>query len=409
MSGVRRVMFFLRALVGRFYADHCLMRASALAYASLLSIVPLLAVMFSVLKGLGVQRRLEPILLANLSLSPETTHAIIEYIDRTNVGTLGTLGAATLIFSAVSVLSSIESSFNVIWRVSRARSIWRKVTDYVSVVMLTPFLMLAAVAITSSLRAQHVFELATRTQIVGSAVMHGLQVAPPLINAIAIGILYAVMPNRRPSFVPLAVSAAVAGVAWYIVQWLYVSLQIGAARYNAIYGALSQLPVTLVWLYVSWVIVLGGAELGAILEFGPEHAGASRWNTAALALHILIRAAELFSGAATPLNTRNLARELGVGIDAVKDSIAELERRGWLVAVDADDARYVLGRDPAQIELAGLAEITQLGKLPRGCDQRVAGVLQEVARSEQQAWQKWRLVDLIGGAVPKQGSRSGAS
>ena len=107
------------AAVRRFLADQCLMRASALAYISLLSIVPLLALMFAVLKGLGVQHRLEPLLLSRLSLDQETSDLIIGYIDRTNVSTLGALGAATLVLTVVSVLGNVQTSFNAIWRVRR--------------------------------------------------------------------------------------------------------------------------------------------------------------------------------------------------------------------------------------------------------------------------------------------------
>src|SRR6478672_7607883 len=124
----RGPMEIIGAVTQRFYDDQCLMRASALAYTSLLSMVPLLALMFAVLKGLGVQHRLEPFLLSRLSLSPETTELIISYIDRTNVSTLGALGAATLILTVISVLGTIEGSFNHIWRVTRQRSLWRQVT-----------------------------------------------------------------------------------------------------------------------------------------------------------------------------------------------------------------------------------------------------------------------------------------
>src|SRR5215470_357141 len=111
-----RALQFVRAVPQRFFADGCLLYASALTYTTLLSLVPLLALMFAVLKGLGVQHRLEPLLLSRLSLSPDTNELIIGYIDKTNVSTLGALGAATLVFTVISVLGTIEASFNHIWR-----------------------------------------------------------------------------------------------------------------------------------------------------------------------------------------------------------------------------------------------------------------------------------------------------
>ena len=264
----QRAVAFIVAVARRFYSDRCLTHASALAYASLLSIVPLLALMFAVLKGLGVQQRLEPLLLSRLALDPETVTQIMGYIDRVNVGTLGTIGVAALMLTVVNVLGSVETGFNYIWRVRRSRSWLRKATDYLSVLLLTPFLLLGAVAITSSLQVQHVLQWLLGVQYVGDALVQTLRLTPLVMNAVALGVLYAVMPNRQPSMRAIVVGALVAGAAWQVVQVGYVMMQIGVAKYNAIYGALSQLPLLLVWLYISWAVVLAGAELAAVCEFG---------------------------------------------------------------------------------------------------------------------------------------------
>src|SRR5580765_7913153 len=132
LAQIQAIPRFVGAVIRRFIADKCLLHASALAYTTLLSLVPLLALMFSVLKGLGVQRRLEPLLLSRLALTPETTEQIIGYIDATNVATLGALGAALLVLTVITVLGAVESSLNHIWRVHEGRTYWRMVTDYFS-------------------------------------------------------------------------------------------------------------------------------------------------------------------------------------------------------------------------------------------------------------------------------------
>jgi membrane protein len=394
---MRRLGLFLVAVGQRFYDDQCLMRASALAYTSLLSIVPLFAVMFSVLKGLGVQHRLEPVLLSRLSLSQETTDSIIGYIDRINVSTLGALGAVALLLTVVSVLGSIEASLNNIWRVTAGRTVWRKITDYLSVVLLTPFLLLAGVAITSSMQMQRVLDWLLGIQYVGVAVTECLSILPVVMNALAIGMLYAVMPNRRQAPLAVILGALVAGAAWQTVQWAYIKLQIGFANYNAIYGALSQLPVTLVWLYVSWAVVLAGAELAAVYELGAAAAGLGfvPVNQAVIALEVLLRGARAFAGAGGSIDPLAVARALGVDAGVVASITDSLVRRGWLAAADGDGRRYVLARDPASIELGALLEAQDDWGVPSGSDPRVQRFLQAMRAAERRAWATWRLADML--------------
>jgi membrane protein len=393
-----------RAVAWRFWDDGCLLHASALTYTTLLSLVPLLALMFAVLKGLGVQRRLEPLLLSRLSLDPEATERVLTYIDHTNVGTLGALGAAALVATVVSVLGSIEGSFNHIWRVRRGRTWRRKATDYISTVLITPFLLLGAVAITSSVREQALLRWMLQTEYVGQAAVRLLGLAPVVINAVALGILYAIMPNRRPHVASIVAGAIAAGCAWQVVQREYVSLQIGVAHYNAIYGALAQVPVTLVWIYVSWAVVLAGAELAAVWEFGPQSAGATtttyRW---AVALHVLLRAAEHFRSGGGPVAPQPLARELRTDRALVAETAEKLRRRGLLVALEGPEESYVLARDPATIDLAALPELMSGNDVPPGCDPRVRAQLDQLQLDQQAQLRRHSLADLCGHRVKTAG------
>ncbi len=394
---VRALVRFFVAVARRFYDDRCLMHASALAYASLLSIVPLFALMFAVLKGLGVQRRLEPLLLSRLALEPQSIQQMIGYIDRTNVSTLGAVGAAALVFTVISLLGSIEASFNTIWRVRRSRSIWRKATDYLSVVLLTPLLLLVAVTITSSLHMQSVLSWIVQGEFVGNAVLQSLRVAPIAMNAIALGILYAVIPNRRPLPAAIIIGALLAGGAWQAVQWSYVVLQIGVARYNAIYGALSQLPVMLVWLYVSWAVVLAGAELAVVYEVGVDAAERPGQvvSRRAVALHLLVRAAEGFRGPGGGIDLRQLARQLQVSADVAEEVAESLASCGWLAAVEGRSPSYILAKDPAAISFGELDDLPATGRVPSACDRRARDLLDEMASQERAEWGRRSLSDLL--------------
>jgi membrane protein len=391
-----RILTFPVAVGKRFYEDNCLLHASALAYVSLLSMVPLFAVMFAVLKGLGVQRRLEPMLLSRLALDQEVVDQIIGYIDRTNVGTLGALGVALLLLTVISLLGSVEASFNHIWQVQSGRSFWRKATDYVSVVTLTPFLLLAAVALTSSIEQQSMLRWLLQTEFIGEAMLLSLRLAPVAMNVVALGVLYGVMPNRRPYWPAIVIGALVAGAAWYGVQLTYVRMQIGVARYNAIYGALAQLPVTLAWLYVSWTVVLAGAEVAAVFEVGADSLNrAVRPSRRAVALELLLQAGKRFRSTGEAIEPRAMARHLDSSVGTVREVVDSLIKAGWLAPVEGAEERYILARDPATIDLEHLERLVNVDAVPPRCDPRVGHALAEVDDARAQALRKWSLADLL--------------
>lgn len=394
---ILRAWRFVQALGLRFYDDGCLIHASALAYTTLLSLVPLLALMFAVLKGLGAQGRLEHWLLTQLGLSTDVTERIVGFVAGTNVSTLTSLGVVTLLFTAISVLGNVEASLNHIWRVRTGRMWWRKVTDYMSVVLLTPFLLLAGFGATSFLAEQQTLKGLLENEVIGEAWAQALSLVPYGFNVLALAIVYTVMPNRRPNFRGIVVAAIVAGVSWQIVQVAYVQLQIGVVRANLLYGALAQLPVTLVWVYVSWTIVLAGAELAALIEFGLDAAELEDtppqpW---AVAIHLLLRAAERFSGPGGGVQPRELAREIQVGSNVVEDVAVSLHESGFLAALSGSRGLYVLGRDPAAIELAEVAASLEEEVGARQWDVRVAGLLREGRRQRQNVLVGVTLAELL--------------
>ena len=246
-----------------FHTDRVLLHASALTYATLLSLVPGLALTFSILKGLGVQRRLEPLIMDRISAgSEEIAQQILNYIDKTNVTSLGTIGVITLLVTVVLVLSNIERAFNHIWGVDRPRSVTRKFADFFSVVLVFPFLLLAASSVNAFVEGRPTFlERLPGMSVMMEAWHLALQFAPHFFMVVALTFLYLFMPNTRVRFSAALVGGLVAGIALQVSQDLYIHFQIGASKYNAIYGAMAQLPVFLVWIYLSWAIALFGAEI----------------------------------------------------------------------------------------------------------------------------------------------------
>ncbi|PLX88183.1 MAG: ribonuclease BN-like protein [Desulfuromonas sp.] len=308
------------ALVSRdFLADRCLLRASALTYASMLAIVPLLALTFSLLKAFGVQNLLEPIILKNLSVgSEEVVASIIGYINNTQVGRLGALGLALLLVAVVSLLSNVEKSFNYVWGVDSTRSLMRRFSDYLSVVLVGPVLLISAMSMTTSLTSHDLVQKLLNMDVVGTLVLTLFKVFPYLFMWLAFAVLYVFMSNTRVEWKPALIGGMFGGTLWQVAQWGYVNFQVGVAKYNAIYGTMAALPIFMVWLYLSWAIVLLGLEIVyarqnlRVSGYDLRQGEVSTRAQEQVSLAILVVLAERFSRGETPLSQAELARLLAI-------------------------------------------------------------------------------------------------
>jgi membrane protein len=173
-------------------------------------------------------------------------------------------------------------------------------------------------------------------------------------------------------------------------------MQIGVARYSAIYGALAQLPVTLAWLYVSWTVVLAGAEVAAVFDAGGESPnGATRLSRRAIALELLLQAGERFRSKGEVIEPRQVARRLDLGTGTVREIIDALVKAGWLAPIEAVEEGYILARDPAAIDLEQVERLVSVDSVPPTCDPRVERTLAEVDDARASTLRKWTLADLL--------------
>lgn len=347
-----KVARFLEHVLRGFMEDHCLLRASALTYTSLLSLIPLLALMFAILKGLGVQRRLEPFLLEKLTIGSEEVAArIMEYIDRTNVSSLGVVGIVTLIITSVLVLKNVERSFNWIWKVKKGRSWTRTVSDYLSVLMITPICILLALSLTTYFGSDSFTQWMEAHWLMGGVLRFLIRASPYVVMWIAFAVFYLFMPNTRVNLASALVGGVVGGTLWQLTQWGYIRYQFGMGQYNAIYGALSQLPILLVWIYVSWVILLFGAEIAFAhenLERYTEKKAFSfqEWEPPAVeALQVLKIVGDRFLEGRDPFTLEELSRELSMPRSRLESRLRRLEELGW-IAPRREAASLILFRCP---------------------------------------------------------------
>lgn len=392
-----RLFVFLQTVyqIGSTFSLHQgTLRAAALTYTTMLSLVPFLAIAFSVLKGLGAQNALQPLLQQVAGDSEETISRIITYVNNTNVKSLGAVGLVLLVVTVISLLEGIEHSFNAIWGVQENRPLTRRFSDYLSVVVVGPILLLAATSMTTSLQSQWLVQWLIEHTYLGDTILLLFRMVPYLFIWMAMIFLYIFMPNTKVRFGSALLGGILAGTAWQIAQWGYFYFQVGMANYNAIYGTLAALPIFLVWVYTSWVIVLFGLEIvyahqhravSAAQLLSAEHTAATR---EVLTLSALLLVCSHFRDNAPPPATTQLTNELGIPVFEVEELLETLQNLHFLAKVGDNGSGWLPAHDPSVIMLDEvLTALRGSVPLPEECANTCSTAIEvlgreSVARSE---------------------------
>jgi membrane protein len=296
--------FFLKTLrvllssLRGFTESRCTLHASALTFYSLLSIVPVLAMGFGIAKGFGFERRLERELLHNFAGQEQVLSRMIGFarnlLENTQGGMIAGIGIVILFWTVMKLMGSIEASFNDIWRVKRERRWVRKISDYLTLMLISPVLVLLSSSVTLFITAE-VTEITEKVRLLGylsPMISFFLQLLPYGLIWMLFILLYLIMPNTRVNLLSGIIAGVIAGTAYNVVQWGYIFFQVGIARYNAIYGSFAALPLFLFWLQVSWLIVLFGAVLAhahqhiETLVYDPEQVEISHRQVQLLSLQV---------------------------------------------------------------------------------------------------------------------------
>jgi membrane protein len=262
----KQIKIFLVTIRG-FMENKVSLQASALTYYSIMSIVPLVAMIFGIAKGFGLDKLLQNELTSKFSGQQEVLNWIISFansmLERTKGGIIAGVGLALLFWSVMNVLSNIESAFNNIWQVKKGRTLFRKFSDYLAIMLIAPVFIIASSSATIYITTQI-------TTIVKSIALLGffspvirvfINMIPYVLIWIVFSIIYILMPNTKVKIGPAVISGILAGTIFQIVQWIYVKFQISVSSYNAIYGSFAAIPLFMIWMQTAWLIVLFGAEL----------------------------------------------------------------------------------------------------------------------------------------------------
>jgi membrane protein len=352
---VRTVVILVRDLA----RGQLTLRAMSLVYTTLLSIVPLLALSFSVLKAFGVYNQIQPALLSFLEplgeRGAEIARRITAFIENMNVGVLGAVGLALLLYTAISLVQKIEESLNYIWHIPRPRPLAERFSRYLSVLLVGPILVFSALGVTATVMSIDTVRELLAVDALGQAVQAASRLTPYLLVIAAFTFVYLFIPNTRVRLGAALIGGAVGGVAWQTAGWMFAVFVVSSNRYAAIYSGFAILILFMIWLYVSWLILLFGASVAFYAQH-PEYLYASGGEPRlsnrmrerlALSTMTLI-AGRFLSGERAP-SPPDLTRELRVPTHALQPVLDALERSA-LVARNADDPPACLpARDPSLI------------------------------------------------------------
>jgi len=336
---ISQVRVVLLALKG-FGEDKCYFRASALTFYTLLSIVPVFAMLFGIARGFGIEDMLESNIRRTLYGHEEVASRIIEFsrglLNNAHGGLIAGIGVLVLFWSVVKLLGNIEQSFNDIWGIKNARTLGRKLSDYLSVLFICPIFLVASSSITVLLSSQ-VQNIATKIHILNNPIVFWtLSLAPYVTMAIFFNIVYMFLPNTKVKPLAGIVAGIVAGTLFNLSQYAYVTFQVFTSKYNAIYGSFAALPLFLAWLQLSWVIVLFGAEVSFAVqnvgtyEHEPESLNVNYSLKRLLALLISKICVDRFYKAESPLTAVKIADLIDLPIRLVRQILFELVDVGVL-------------------------------------------------------------------------------
>ncbi|MGF1614416.1 MAG: YihY/virulence factor BrkB family protein [Gammaproteobacteria bacterium] len=329
--------------------------STSLAYTTLLSLVPLLAVAFSVLKGFGVQNQLEPILMQSLEplgdKGAELGRRILSFVNNLNFTVLGFTGIALLFWTVISLLQRVEEAFNAIWHVPSVRSWSRRFSDYLSVTLVGPVFMITAFSLTAVLLNNEMMQRVASLEPFGWIIVSLGQIIPYLLVCTAFAFLYAFLTNVHVRPVPALAGGVFASVAWYGIGRLFASFVASSSRYSAIYSGFAAAILFIIWLNIGWLIILVGAHISRYWQ-NPELLRHMNIDTSyddsqreelALEIMALISRAYYFDQPSWTLEAL-VARGYGCSPEQLENLIRSLQAKRLIVATQEEPTTYLPAR-----------------------------------------------------------------
>ena len=343
------------------------LRAMSLVYTTLLSVVPLIAFSFSVLQGLGVHNQLEPFLYDFLEPLGEQgaiiTTQVIELVDNVKGGVLGGISLAFFIYTAVSMVQKMEESFNYVWYVAKRRSLARRLTEYMIVLLIGPVIIVVALGMIASLRSNTLIQFFLTNEALGPILVATNKLTPYLLVTGVFTFLYMYMPNTKVRFKAAIVGGLVGGFAWASLSAIFATVVVYSSSKQAIYAGFAVAIFTLIWLYLNWLVLLFGAQLAyyiqnpAFLRIGRREPRLSNSMSERLALNIMLHVGRAFRDPEKSVTATEISDEMHLPSITLIPVLLALEEGGLLAATEKE--LLLPGKDMAAIRLQDILSIVR--------------------------------------------------
>lgn len=345
----------LNLSVRSFFNSDLQNRACGLTYQTLLAIVPALALLFAIARGFGFQNLIQSQLMSYFPAQRKALEAALSFVDSylatASEGIFVGVGIVFLLWTLISLLSTVEGSFNQIWSVAHGRSLWRKITDYTAIFLILPILMICASGITVFMSTA--IQNATPLKFLSPLFSTLLDLASLLLVWLFFAGAYMMIPNAKVKPGNALMAGALAGTGFIILQWLFVSGQVYVMRYNAIYGSFAFLPLLLIWMQLVWLITLSGAVLCYSSQNIVQYAFSDKISRISdgyrleIDLAVLTIAVNRFCSDQPPLDELSISKSYGIPITLVNAAARKLTGCGLLQRVVRMPGDEVTALSPA--------------------------------------------------------------
>ena len=359
---------YLYGLIRDMVSGQITLRAMSLVYTTLLSVVPLIAFSFSVLQGFGIHNQLEPFLFDFLEplgdQGAEMTRQVIELVDNVKGGVLGGISLAFFIYTAVSMVQKMEESFNYVWYVAKRRSLARRLTEYMVVLLIGPVIIVVALGMIASLKSNTVVQFLLTSEAVGPVLVATNKLTPYLLVTAVFTFLYMYMPNTRVKFTAALYGGLAGGFIWATLSVAFATFVVFSTRTQLIYSGFAVAILTLIWLYLNWIVLLFGAQLAyyiqnpAFLQIGRREPRLSNAMRERLALNIMLFVGRAFRDTDVSIDAHEISDRMRIPSITLSPVLEALEAGGLLAVTDKD---YLLpGKDMATIRLDDILSVVRV-------------------------------------------------
>lgn len=345
------------------------LRAMSLVFTTLLALVPLLAVSFSVLKALGVHNQIEPLLLQFLApmgdKGVEINNRIIGFVENVKAGVLGSVGLLFLFYTVYSLINKVETAFTHIWQLSRKRSLLRRFSDYLSVLFVGPVLVFSALGISAAIAGTSLIQLLISIEPFGALFNILTRLVPYFLIITAFTFLYMFIPNTRVKFRAALIGGLVSGIVWQSSSWFFASFIMSSSNYTAIYSGLAVLIFFMLWIYLNWLVLLIGASLTYYIQH-PENRVPDRHQLSLsivekeqLSLSLLFLIGRRLYDRQPAGNSYDFARYLQVPVRMVEVLLDLLVKSGLLIETSAEPPTYMAAQALDQLTIKEVLHVVR--------------------------------------------------